>query len=109
MGTKQGLRTLVVSTALLNLSLTKFVVYRKKKKQTIKHSVYKGKQSIEQRGNINQITSSYRLQSSHKWLRKPRDRCRHAVYLRQPSCPRLAEISNKHAVPNNQRKQQSSR
>jgi hypothetical protein len=68
------------------------LLHTSKKKQTNRRSVSKGKQSIKERGNSNQMTSSYRLQSSRKWLRKTRDRYRHAAYLR---LPRLAEIPNK--------------
>ena len=60
---------LVVSTTLLNLSLTKFLaqMHNQRSKQT--SAVFHKANRASNRGNSRQMTSSYRVQTA--WLRKP--------------------------------------
>jgi len=118
---------LVVSTTLLNLSLTKFLaqMHNQRSKQT--SAVFPKANRASNRGNISQMTSTYRLRGweNQEAIRliqacsiskKQKKRCRHAGYSLSQNTIESSEnwsaeraeqkYQTKSAVPNTQRKQQ---
>jgi len=73
--------------------LTEFTAHKEKIEQT--SALLQRQIEHQTEGTTTKMISSYGLQSSQKWLRKPGDRYGHATYLSLLSFPGLQRGQNK--------------